>query len=120
MCEIGAATLAHETLAEEADDVDWDCRMADGRRPAEIGCECWEAATQWGSALDGAAWGGRLDMLEVVAAGSAPPGFEPVNFFAAAVDHEPTKRSSAGAEVDLVVVAGGGLAETLDAPELCE
>ena len=86
MCEIGAATLAHETLAEEEDDVDWACKMADGRCPAEIGSDCWEAATQWGSALDGAAWGGRSETLEAVAAG----------------------------------MCGGGFAETLDTPELCE
>ena len=51
--------------------------MADGICPAEI--VCWGTATQWGSALDGAAWGGRSATLETVAAALLPPGFEPVD-----------------------------------------
>ena len=39
------------------DDSAADC--SDDDRLCEAG-EIWEAATQWGIALDGAAWGGRL------------------------------------------------------------
>ena len=68
MCDIGLGTLPHETLNEDEDDVGLAGKTAEGMRPAEI--DWWGAATQWGSALDGTAWGGRS------AKASAPPDGE--------------------------------------------
>ena len=79
-----------ESLLEVEDRISalFVCKTADGRCPAEIG-EWWGAAAQWGSALDDAAWGGRLACPAVVAADVSPPGFEPVSCVVAADESPP-------------------------------